>query len=77
MNILKHMEATFLVVALVAVPASYFGGGAITDARAHGVTADSIAYGAGVATPTRMATVVVSAKRPDASEKRAILLAAR
>jgi len=76
MNILKHMEATFLVAALVAVPASYLGG-VTPDARAHSVSADTIAYGAGVATPTRMATVVVSAKRPDASEKRAILLAAR
>jgi len=76
MNILKHMEATFIVAALVAVPASYLGGGiAEADARADQHT--TLAYGAAVATSGKMATVVVSARRPDASEKRVMMIAAR
>ena len=76
MNILKHMEATFIVAALVALPASYLGGG-IADAAARADRHTSLAYGAAVATSGKMATVVVSAKRPDASAKRVLMIAAR
>jgi len=75
MNILKHMEAAFLVVALVAVPASYLDGG-IPDAQANVKTAVS-AQADAVATPGKTAVVVVSAKRLDVEEKRELLLAAR
>lgn len=76
MNILKHMEAAFLVAALVAVPASYLGGG-IPDAQAHVNTASTQTYADGVATAGKTAVVVVSAKRLDVEEKRELLLAAR
>ena len=76
MNILKHMEAAFLVAALVAVPASYLGGG-IPDAQAHVNTVSAQAYADAVATPGKTAVVVVSAKRLDVEEKRELLLAAR
>ena len=76
MNILKHMEAAFLVAALVAVPASYLGGG-IPDAQARVNAATSQTYADAVATPGKTAVVVVSAKRLDAEDKRELLLAAR
>lgn len=76
MNILKQMEAAFLVAALVAVPASYLGGG-IPDAQAHVNTASTQAYADAVATSGKTAVVVVSAKRLDVEEKRELLLAAR
>ncbi|WP_290420369.1 hypothetical protein [Massilia sp. YIM B02443] len=77
MNILKHMEAAFLVAALVAVPASYLGGG-IPDAQADvNAAVKGQAYADAVATSGKTAVVIVSAKRLDAEEKREILLAAR
>lgn len=78
MNILKHMEAAFIAAALVAVPASYVGGG-IPDAQARVNTTggNAQAYAAAVATEGKTAVVVVSAKRLDIEQKRDILLAAR
>ena len=78
MNILKHMEAAFISAALVAVPASYLGGG-IPDARARVHTAASTtqAYAAAIGTESKPAVVVVSARRLDIGAKRDILVAAR
>lgn len=65
MNILKHMEAAFIALALAALPASYLAD-AIPDAQARAADA-----AVAVATPGKMAVVTVSAKRLSADEKRA------
>jgi hypothetical protein len=67
-NILKHMEAVF-VVALAAVGSAGYLVDALPDAQAQ-AQATSIAS---IATPTRMAVVTVCAKRPSPSEKQRLL----
>lgn len=78
MNILKHMEAAFIAAALVAVPASYLGGGTPdTQARVNTAASSAQTYAAAIATESKPAVVVVSARRLDIGEKRDILVAAR
>lgn len=72
MNILKHMEAVF-VAALAAVGSAGYAAQALAPA---GIEAAPAAL-TSVATPTRMAVVTVSAKRPDAAEKQRLLAAER
>ena len=70
MNILKHMEAVF-VAALAAVGSAGYAAHALAPADAQAVPQAVTS----VATPTQMAVVTVSAKRPDAAEKRRLLAA--
>jgi hypothetical protein len=72
MNIIKHMEAVFLVTAAMAVPASYLGA-AVPEAQARAYSADPAA----VATSGKVAVVSVTAKRLSAAEKADTLLAGR
>lgn len=66
MNIMKHMEAVFVVAMSLAVSGSYLLE-AIPEARARSYGADA----AMVASGDRMAVVTVSAKRLSAEEKQA------
>ncbi|MES2152003.1 MAG: hypothetical protein V4508_19675 [Pseudomonadota bacterium] len=63
MNILKHMEAAF-VVALGLASSAAFMAGSLPTAHAHAPTAVSAS-----ATPSDMMVVVVSAKHMSAEEK--------
>lgn len=63
MNILKHMEAIF-VVALAAIGTANF----VAQAAPKPAAQDSA-----IATPTRMAVVTVSAKRLSYSERQQLL----
>lgn len=66
MNLMKHMEAAFVVAMSLTVSGSYLMD-AIPDAHARNYSADA----AMVASGDRMATVTVSAKRLSAEEKQA------
>ena len=66
MNVMKHMEAVFVVAMSLAVSGSYLLD-AIPEAQARSYSADA----AMVASGGRMATVTVSAKRLSAEEKQA------
>jgi hypothetical protein len=63
MNIIKHMEAVFVVTMALAVPGSYLLDG-IPEAQARTYTPDA----AQVASGAKMAVVTVSAKRLSAEE---------
>jgi hypothetical protein len=65
MNVLKNFEAVFVVALGVAASASL-----LSRAPEQISTASQQAYSASVATPSKMAVVVVSAKRMSAIEKR-------
>jgi hypothetical protein len=67
MNVLKHMEAVFVLALAVAGSASY-----VAAARESQPQVAS-----NIATPTKMAIVTISAKRPTAAQKRQLLLAER
>jgi hypothetical protein len=67
MNVLKHMEAVFVVMVAVAATAGYVGEAGKPQAL---VTND-------IATPTKMAIVNVTAKRPTPAQKLQLLLAER
>jgi len=79
MNILKHMEAVFIAVVLIAVPASYLGAAHAGRSDAPRAIAGAVAgaganvYAGAVATSGKVAVVTITAKRLD----RAQLLAAR
>jgi hypothetical protein len=64
MNVLKNFEAVFAVALSVAACASF-----ALQARAPAVAAAQQPVAANIATPTRTAVVVVSAKRMSAAEK--------
>lgn len=64
MNIMKNMEAVFVVAMALAVPGSYLLDG-IPQAQARTYTADA----AQVASGDKVAVVKVSAKRLSAEEK--------
>ena len=66
MNLMKHMEAVFVVAMSLAVSGSYLLD-AIPEARARSYQAGA----AMVASGDKMAVVTVSAKRPGADEKQA------
>jgi hypothetical protein len=70
MNIVKHMEAAFVVALGLAGSATYLID-ALPEAQAHPQTAATIA------TPANMAVVTVSAKRMSAAEKQQSLEAER
>lgn len=71
MNIAKHMEAVF-VVALAAAGCASFASSPLEQARARPAAIQD----SSIATDTKMAVVVVKAKRPSTGQ-RAILLADR
>ncbi|MCD2516454.1 hypothetical protein LQ564_09035 [Massilia sp. G4R7] len=64
MNIIKNMEAVFVVAMALAVPGSYLLDG-IPQARARTYTADA----AQIASGDKVAVVTVSAKRLSAEDK--------
>jgi hypothetical protein len=67
MKVLKHMEAVFVVMLAVAATAAYVGA-----ARApHALVTNDIA------TPTKMAIVNVTARRPTPAQKLQLLMAER
>jgi hypothetical protein len=66
MNIMKNMEAVFVVAMALAVPASYLVDG-VPEAQARSYSVDA----AQVASGDKMAVVTVSAKRLSAEEKAA------
>lgn len=66
MNIMKHMEAVFIVAMSLAIPGSYLLD-AIPEAHARSYSADA----AMVASGDKMAVVTVSAKRLPPEEKQA------
>ncbi|MGI4718955.1 MAG: hypothetical protein ACRYGO_03710 [Janthinobacterium lividum] len=66
MNIMKHMEAVFIVAMGVAVSGSYLID-SIPEAQARPYTADAAQVASGV----RMAVVTVTAKRLSPEEKAA------
>jgi hypothetical protein len=67
MNVLKHMEAVFVVMLAVAAAAGYVGAARAPHAQA---TND-------IATPTKMAIVNVTARRPTPAQKLQLLMAER
>jgi methylthioribose-1-phosphate isomerase len=69
MNVLKHMEAVFVLALAVAASAGYVA--AARESQPQPQLASNIA------TPTKMAIVTISAKRPTAAQKRQLLLAER
>jgi Flp pilus assembly protein CpaB len=71
-NVLKHMEAVFVVAVSLAGSASYLAAN-LPQAQAAAPAADVAA----IATPTKMAVVTVSAKRLSTAEKQQLSLAAR
>jgi hypothetical protein len=67
MNVLKHMEAVFVIALAVAGTATY-----VAAAREpQALVANDIA------TPTKMAIVTVTAKRPTPAQKLQLLMAER
>ena len=66
MNLMKHMEAVFVVAMSLAVPGSYLLD-AIPDAHARSYDADT----AMIASGDKTAVVTVTAKRLSAEEKQA------
>lgn len=64
MNIIKNMEAVFVVAMALAVPGSYLLDG-IPEAQARTYTADA----AQIASGDKVAVVTVSAKRLSAEDK--------
>jgi hypothetical protein len=67
MNVLKHMEAVFVVTLAAGACAAYV---AKTEPPQALVTSD-------IATPTKLAIVTVTATRPTAAQKLQLLLAER
>lgn len=67
MNILKHMEAAFIVALAVAGTAGYVAGASEAPVQ----------LASNIATPTKMAVVTVTAKRPTPVQKLQLLLAER
>lgn len=72
MNIAKHMEAVFVVALAAAGSASYF-----TDAVPQAYASPAVIQDSSIATETRMAVVVVKAKRLSPAEKGPTVLAER
>ncbi|MFC5458821.1 hypothetical protein [Massilia niabensis] len=72
MNIAKHMEAVFVVALAAAGSASYF-----TDAVPHAHASPAVIQDSSIATETRMAVVVVKAKRLSPAEGGPTVLAER
>lgn len=68
MNVLKHMEAVF-VIALAAAGATGFVANAMPPAAAQAATLQF----ASAATPSKMSTVIVTAKRLTPAEKQRLL----
>jgi hypothetical protein len=64
MNVLKNFEAVFVVALGVAASASF-----VLQAPAEAVAAAPQSVSASIATPSKMAVVVVTAKRMSAGEK--------
>jgi hypothetical protein len=64
MNVLRNLEAVFVVALGVAASASF-----VLQAPAEAVAAAPQPISASIATPSKMAVVVVSAKRMSAAEK--------
>lgn len=72
MNVLKHMEAVF-VIALATAGATGFVANAMPPAAAQ---AETLQF-ASAATPSRTATVVVTAERLTPAEKQRLLMLER
>ena len=72
MNIAKHMEAVFVVALAAAGSASYF-----TDALPQAQARPALIQDSSIATETKVAVVVVKARRLSAAEKQPTLLAER
>ena len=72
MNIVKHMEAVFVVALAAAGSASYF-----TDALPQAHASPAVIQDSSIATETRMAVVVVKAKRLSPAERGVTMLADR
>jgi len=71
-NIAKHMEAVFVVALAAAGSASYF-----TDALPQAQARPALIQDSSIATETKVAVVVVKARRLSAAEKQPTLLAER
>jgi hypothetical protein len=71
MNVIKHMEAVFVLALAVAGSAGYVA--ALRDSQPQ----PQPQLASNIATPTKMAIVTISAKRPTAAQKRQLLLAER
>jgi hypothetical protein len=71
-NIAKHMEAVFVVALAAAGSASYF-----TDAVPKAQASPAVIQDSSIATETRMAVVVVKAKRLSPAEQGVTVLADR
>ena len=72
MNIVKHMEAVFVVALAAAGSASYF-----TDAAPRSHASPAVIQDSSIATETRMAVVVVKARRLSPTEGGVTVLADR
>ena len=72
MNLVKHMEAVFVVALAAAGSASYF-----TDALPQAHASRAVIQDSSIATETRMAVVVVKGKRLSPAEKQSLVLAER
>ena len=72
MNIAKHMEAVFVVALAAAGSAGLFA-----DAVAPAYASPAVIQDSSIATETRMAVVVVKAKRPSPAEGGLTVLADR
>lgn len=72
MNIAKHMEAVFVVALAAAGSASYF-----TDAVPQAHASPAVIQDSSIATETKMAVVVVKAKRLSPAEQGPTALAER
>lgn len=68
MNVLKHMEAVF-VIALAAAGTTSF----VAQAMPHAATQADSQLSASIGTPTKMATVTVIGKRLSPAEKQRLL----
>ena len=72
MNLVKHMEAVFVVALAAAGSASYF-----TDALPPAHASRAVIQDSSIATETKMAVVVVKGKRLSPAEKQFLVLAER